>query len=161
MTGAASGTTKWTTIAQTAVNAANRPKSSRQPIEASNSSAGHVAVTAPSAPSMTIKPFRSGTLSLGNQSTRALHARGQGGGDAETDQGAAKEQHGEILRGREQRRAECRDHHQCALHPPWPISVQQHTNWNLGGGEGQEVDRRQQTEIAGTKSQLMSPEVMP
>ena len=35
-----------------------------------------------------------------------------------------------------------------------PISVQQHSNWNLGGGEGQEVDRRQQTEIAGTQSQL-------
>src|SRR3981189_1864867 len=55
-----------------AVSAANRPNSSRQPIQSSNRSAGNVAVTAPSAPSITIQPFRSGTRSPGNQSTSAF-----------------------------------------------------------------------------------------
>ena len=58
-----------------------------------------------------------------------------------------------MVRDREQRRADRCDQ-QCALDPSWTISVKEDADGYLCGGEGQEVDRRQQAEIVGTESQF-------
>src|SRR5712664_562661 len=59
-----------------------------------------------------------------------------------------------MVRHRKQRRADRRDHQQHALDPSWTISVEEDTDWYLGSGEGQEINRRKQAEIVGTESQF-------
>src|SRR6266851_6255933 len=59
-----------------------------------------------------------------------------------------------MVRHREQRRADRRYHQQCALDPPWTISVEEDTDWYLGSSEGQEVNRSKQAEIVSTEPQF-------
>src|SRR5712691_522141 len=59
-----------------------------------------------------------------------------------------------MVRHREQRRADRRDHQQHALDAPWTISVEEDADGYLGSGEGQEVNRREQAKIVGTEPQF-------
>src|SRR5690349_2766655 len=111
-----SGTTSRMTRAETAVMVARTANTPRQPIWESTISAGAVAVTAPSAPSMMNQPLASAMRSGGNHRTIALRPAIRAP-DTEADQAATDGQRGESVGRRKECGSRCRNGEEDGLDP--------------------------------------------
>src|ERR1700688_3064963 len=108
----------------------------RHPVQCSNSSAGAVAVTAPSAPSMTMQPLANATRSFGNHRTMAFSPAIKAAGTPETDQKPREDERPKAVCRAEQRRPGRRDEHQHALDSTRTIAIQPHADRHLKSRQG-------------------------
>ena len=83
-----------------------------------------------------------------------LEARHEGEGNAEADQGTADDEADQAIGQCEHKGADAGNQQQRALDGSGAVAVQQDTERKLGGGEQQEIHRRQHAEVGGAEAEI-------